>query len=280
MKKVLLPIASVAMTLALTSCDKSGTVSGQVLDAFTGKPVEMPTVWMDSTIYGTQSSKYAFKAELQQGKFKFEGVPVGTYLIKARRNKYILGQRTFTTTNESPNAEITLYEYSDTVSPGMYVPGADSSSKIVNSWAIFSTTCKESVAGLRLSFEQDLKAAAPHQKKAKKSKKDIKVNKLPDAKVVDSALDVLYCNPGSVTTAVEAAAYPAVNGAVSAHADCQGFDGDKNGLFPDVSKKTELAVSYKAEGLFSIKGTLPKGKQFVVISKDGRTLQSYYVEVK
>ena len=280
MKKVLLPIASVAMTLALTSCDKSGTVSGQVLDAFTGKPVEMPTVWMDSTIYGTQSSKYAFKAELQQGRFKFEGVPVGTYLIKARRNKYILGQRTFTTTNESPNAEITLYEYSDTVSPGMYVPGADSASKIVNSWAIFSTTCKESVAGLRLSFEQDLKAAAPHQKKEKKSKKDIKVNKLPDAKVVDSALDVLYCNPGPVTTAVEAAAYPAVNGAVSAHADCQGFDGDKNGLFPDVSKKTELAVSYKAEGLFSIKGTLPKGKQFVVISKDGRTLQSYYVEVK
>lgn len=280
MKKVLLPLASVAMMLSLAGCDKSGTVSGQVLDAFTGKPVEMPTVWMDSTIYGTQSSKYAFKAELQQGKFKFEGVPVGTYLIKARRSKYILGQQTFTTTNESPNADITLYEYSDTVSPGMYIPGADSVVKIANSWAIFSTTCKESVAGLRLSFEQDLKASAPHQKKGKKSKKDIKVNKLPDPKIVDSEIDVLYCNPGSVTTAVEAATYPAAIGSVSAHVDCQGFESDKNGVFPDVSKKTELAVSYKAEGLFSIKGTLPKGKQFVVISKDGRTLQSYYVEVK
>ncbi len=280
MKKILFPLASIAMMLSLTSCDKSGTVSGQVLDAFTGKPVEMPTVWMDSTIYGTQSSKYAFKSELAQGKFKFEGVPTGTYLIKARRNKYILGQQTFTTTNESPNAEITLYEYSDTISPGMYIPGADSVVKITNSWAIFSTTCKESVAGLRLSFEQDLKASAPSQKKEKKSKKDIKVNKLPDAKVVDSSLDVLYCNPGSVTTAVEAAAYPASTGAVSAHADCKGFESDKNGVFPDISKKTALAVEYKAEGLFSIKGTLPKGKQFVVISKDGKTLQSYYVEVK
>lgn len=280
MKKILFPLASIAMMLSLTSCDKSGTVSGQVLDAFTGKPVEMPTVWMDSTIYGTQSSKYAFKSELAQGKFKFEGVPTGTYLIKARRNKYILGQQTFTTTNESPNAEITLYEYSDTISPGMYIPGADSVVKITNSWAIFSTTCKESVAGLRLSFEQDLKASAPSQKKEKKSKKDIKVNKLPDAKVVDSSLDVLYCNPGSVTTAVEAAAYPASTGAVSAHVDCQGFESDKNGVFPDISKKTALAVEYKAEGLFSIKGTLPKGKQFVVISKDGKTLQSYYVEVK
>ncbi len=279
MKKILLPIASVAVALSLFGCDKSGTVSGQVLDAFTGKPIEMPTVWMDSTIYGTQSSKYAYKSELSQGKFQFDKVPVGTYLIKARRNKFILGQQTITTTNESPNAEITLYEYSDTVAPGMYIPGADGGTKITNDWVIFSTTCKESVAGFRKSFEQDLNASVPG-KKDKKAKKNVKVNKLPDAKVVDADVNVLYCNPGSVTTALEAVSYPASFGAVSAHGDCKGFDSDKEGLFPDVSKKTALTVEYKAEGLFAIKGTLPKGKQLLVISKDGKTLQSYYVEVK
>ena len=39
MKKVLLPIATAAIALSLFGCDKSGTVSGQVLDAFTGKPI-------------------------------------------------------------------------------------------------------------------------------------------------------------------------------------------------------------------------------------------------
>ena len=280
MKKVLLPIATAAIALSLFFFFFSGTVSGQVLDAFTGKPIEMPPVWMDSTIYGTQSQNYAYKDMLKEGKFKFEGVSVGSYLIKARRSKYILGQQKFTTTNDNPNLEITLYEYPDTVSPGMYIAGAEGGTKITNNWAIFSTTCKESVAGLRTSFEQDMSASAPSQKGKKASKKDIKVNKLPEPKVMDASFDVLYCNPGSVTVAVEAAAYPAVAAAVSAHADCQGFDNDKKGIFPDVSKKTELAVEYKAEGLFSVKGNLPKGKQFIVFSSNGKTLQSYYVEVK
>lgn len=282
MKKILLPTLAAAIALSLSGCQKTGTISGQVVDAFTGKPVEMPTVWMDSTIYGTHAQKYAYKDMLKDGKFKFENVPAGKYLIKARRNKYILGQQTFTTTDKEPNKEITLYEYSDTVSPGLYIPG-ETPVKIANEWAIFSTTCKESLAGLRISFEQDMKASAPSQKKdkkAKKNKKDIKVNKLPDAKIVESAVDFLYCNPGSVTTAVEVAAYPAATALVSAHADCQGFETDKNGIFPDASKKTELAVEYKAEGLFSVKGNLPKGKQLIVISSNGKTLQSYYLEVK
>ena len=280
MKKILLPLAAAAVVFSFVGCQKTGTISGQVVDAFTGKPVEMPTVWMDSTIYGTHAQKYAYKDMLKEGKFKFEKVPTGKYLIKARRNKYILGQQTFTTTDKEPNKEITWYEYPDTVSPGLYVPG-ENSTKIANEWAIFSTTCKESLAGLRISFEQDMEASAPNPKKDKKrSHKAIKLNKLPDAKVVDAAVDFLYCNPGSVTTAVEVASYPAATAAVSAHADCQGFDQDKQGICPDVSKKTALAVEYRAEGLFAVKGTLPKGKQLVVVSSNGKTLQSYYLEVK
>lgn len=277
MKKVLLSIATAAAALSFVGCDKTGTISGQVVDPFTGKAVEMPTVWMDSTIYSTKKDNYAYKAELGQGKFKFENVPAGTYLLKSRRNKYNLSQQSLTTTNENPNAEVKIYLYSDTIAPGMYLPSAEGATKIANEWAIFSTTCKESVAGLRISFEQDM-GMVPGQKK--KSKKDVKVNKLPDPKTVAAEMDVLYCNKGTLASSLAVASYPVKTAAASAHADCQGFEKNENGLFPDLSKKTELAVEYRSEGLVAIRGTLPKGKQMIVITKEGKLLQSYYVEVK
>lgn len=279
MKKVLISFASAAVALSLVGCDKTGTVSGQVLDPFTGKAVEMPTIWMDSTIFSTQKENYAYKADLAQGKFKFENVPVGNYLIKARRSKYNLSQQTFATTNENPNAEVTLYIYGDKTAPGLYVPGADSASKITNNWAIFSTTCKESVTGLRISFEQEMNAV-PGQKAKKKSKKDVKLNKLPDPKPVSTEVDVLYCNPGSLASSIAVASYPVKTASAAAHADCEGFGKNESGLFPDLSKKTELAVEYRAEGLVAVKGTLPKGKQLIVVTKEGKFLQSYYVDAK
>ena len=82
MKKQLFIGAAALVAMAMTGCQKTGTIEGVVLDPFTGKAVEMPTVWMDSTIFGTQNPKYPYKGDLQQGKFKFEKVPVGSYLIK------------------------------------------------------------------------------------------------------------------------------------------------------------------------------------------------------
>jgi hypothetical protein len=39
-------------------------------------------------------------------------------------------------------------------------------------------------------------------------------------------------------------------------------------------------VEYKAENLFEIKGSLPKGKQILQLAQDGKTLQTYYFQVK
>ncbi|MCK9183233.1 MAG: carboxypeptidase-like regulatory domain-containing protein [Fibrobacteraceae bacterium] len=281
MKKLLLPVVAAAVVLSVTGCDKKGTVSGTVIDPFTGESVSMPTVWIDSSIYGTQKTGYD-KSGLQEGKFKFEQVPVGNYLIKARRSKYVLGQQNFVTTNEKPNVEITLYEYSDQVAPGLYVPNPKGAEKISNDWAIFSTTCKESIAGYRISYEQNMNASAvPDAKNKKKAKKaDIKVNNLPQPKVIGADVDVLYCNSSSVTASVEAASYSAISGPVSSHSDCMGFENDKSGIFASPEKKTPLTVSYKAEGLYEIKGNLPKGRQILVLTQDGKVLQTYYVEVK
>jgi hypothetical protein len=286
MKKQLTLVAAALVAFAMTGCDKKGTVEGVVLDPFTGKSVEIPTVWMDSTIFGTQNPKYPYKADLQQGKFKFEKVPVGNYLIKARRSKYILGQQKISTDEQNPNLSVTLYEYSDQVKPGLYKSGTtEGPEKIDNQWVVYSTSCSESVAGYRLTMPIATDAAKVPGKKDKKKKKAdkgaAKVSNLPAPLAVDAALNVFYVNASSVTSPLVVTSYPAVEGKVADHSDCQGFGADeKTGLFVDKSKGTTLNVEYKAENLFQVTGNLPKGKQIIQLAQDGKTLQTYYFQVK
>lgn len=286
MKKQLTLCAAALIAMAMTGCEKKGTIEGVVLDPFTGKAIEMPTVWMDSTIYGTQNPKYPYKGELQQGKFKFEEVPVGEYLIKARRSKFILGQQKIATTNENPNLSVTLYEYSDQVKPGLYKTGTtEGPEKIENQWVVYSTSCNESVAGYRLTMPLNADAGKVPGKKADKKKKKAdkapKVSNLPAPLAMGSAIDVFYVNASSVTSPLVATVFAAAEGKVADHSDCKGFGADeKTGLFVDKSKSATLSVEYKAENLFEIKGALLSGKQILQLSQDGKTLQTYYFEVK
>ena len=278
MKKHLFIGAAALVAMAMTGCQKTGTIDGVVLDPFTGKAIEMPTVWMDSTIFGTQNPKYPYKADLQQGKFKFEKVPVGNYLIKARRSKYILGQQKITTDEKNPNLTVTLYEYSDQIKPGLYKSGTtEGPEKIDNQWVVYSTSCSESVAGYRLTMPIATDAAKVPGKKDKKKKKKAdkgaaKVSNLPAPLAVDAALNVFYVNASSVTSPLVVTAD---------HSDCQGFGADeKTGLFVDKANGTTLNVEYKAENLFQVTGNLPKGKQIIQLAQDGKTLQTYYFQVK
>ena len=286
MKKQLFIGAAALVAMAMTGCQKTGTIEGVVLDPFTGKAIEMPTVWMDSTIFGTQNPKYPYKGELQQGKFKFEKVPVGEYLIKARRSKYILGQQKIATDEKNPNLSVTLYEYSDQIKPGLYKSGTtEGPEKIDNQWVVYSTSCSESVAGYRLTMPIATDAAKVPGKKDKKKKKAdkgaAKVSNLPAPLAVDAALNVFYVNASSVTSPLVVTSYPAVEGKVADHSDCQGFGADeKTGLFVDKAKGTTLSVEYKAENLFQVTGNLPKGKQIIQLAQDGKTLQTYYFQVK
>ena len=288
MKKQLFIGAAALVAMAMTGCQKTGTIEGVVLDPFTGKAMEMPTVWMDSTIFGTQNPKYPYKADLQQGKFKFEKVPVGNYLIKARRSKYILGQQNIATDEKNPNLSVTLYEYSDQIKPGLYKSGTtEGPEKIDNQWVVYSTSCSESVAGYRLTMPINTDAGkVPGQKADKKKKKKadkgaVKVSNLPAPLAVDASINVFYVNASSVTSPLVATTFPAVEGKVADHSDCQGFGADeKTGLFVNKDKGTTLNVEYKAENLFQITGNLPAGKQILQLSQDGKTLQTYYFQVK
>lgn len=288
MKKTLTLCATAALVaMALTGCEKTGTIEGEVCDAFTGKPLEMPTIWMDSTIYSTLKEKYKYKQELRKGQFKFEKVPVGNYKILAGRSKYIKSKNMISTTEENPNLKVTLYIYSDQIEPGLYLPGDEENGpkKISNEWVVWSTQCNESIAGYQLERPQAGDGAkVPDQKKdkKKKGKKDAaKMSPLPAPRVIEGKLEVFYRNASSVTSPLVAKTYPAVEQDVSAHADCKGFDaGEKKGLFADKDKGTNLTVTYMAENLFKITGDLPKGKQIIQFSQDGKTLTTYYFENK
>lgn len=294
MKKHLFIFAAALVAFAMTGCEKTGTIEGEVCDAFTGKALEMPTIWIDSTIYSTLKDKYKYKQELRKGQFKFEKVPVGTYKVLAGRSKYIKSRNMVTTTEENPNAKLTLYIYSDQVDPGLYISGKDAPTKISNQWVIWSTQCESSIAGYRLAFPQQAggakvppKADKKKGKKGKKGKKAAapaadasKMTPLPDPRVVDGKLEVFYRNASSVTTPLIAKTFPAVEGKVADHKDCKGFEGDEKGIFADKNKGADLTVTYIAENLFKITGNLPKGKQIIQFSQDGKTLQTYYFEVK
>lgn len=285
MKKIFMLTLSASLLSIIACGEKKGTIEGVVLDPFTGKTVEMPTVWMHSTIFSTQKSNYEFKGELQKGQFKFVNVPVGDYLIKARRNRYVLGQEKFTTSDKSPDAKLTLYIYNDQVDPGLYKPNPEGAEKISNSWVLWSASCKESVAAYRLSYvdSKEMPSLPTKGKKKSKKKKAAPAGKempLPAPGVVDANIDFLYKNASSVTAPLMAASYAVETDNVASHTDCQGFNGDKKGLFANAAKKTDLEVSYKSEALYQVKGTLPKGKQVLVLSQDGKTLQTYYFEVK
>ena len=109
MKKQLISACAFALVaMAMTGCEKTGTIEGVVLDPFTEQPVPMPTVWMDSTIYTTTKEKYPFKEELQKGEFKFQKVPVGSYRILAGRSKYIKSRNPVQTTESEPNLKVKL----------------------------------------------------------------------------------------------------------------------------------------------------------------------------
>lgn len=282
MKNKLYICAAALIAMAMTGCEKTGTIEGEVCDAFTGKALEMPTVWMDSTIFSTLKDKYKYKQELRKGQFKFEKVPVGTYRMIAGRSKYVKSRNMVTTTEENPNAKVTLYIYSDQVDPGMYTGTAEGPKKLSNEWVIWSTQCQESIAGYRLQFPQNADAGKVPGKADKKKKADVKMAPLPAPRVIENGkLEVFYRNASSVTTPLIAKTFPAVEAEVAKHADCKGFDADeKKGIFADKDKGTDLTVTYVAENLFKITGDLPKGKQIIQFSQDGKTLQTYYFENK
>ena len=192
------------------------------------------------------------------------------------------------TTEENPNLKVTLYIYSDQIEPGLYLPGDEENGpkKISNEWVVWSTQCNESIAGYQLERPQAGDGAkVPDQKKDKKKKKGkkeaAKMSPLPAPRVIEGKLEVFYRNASSVTSPLVAKTFPAVEQDISAHKDCKGFDaGEKKGLFADKDKGTNLTVTYMAENLFKITGDLPKGKQIIQFSQDGKTLTTYYFENK
>ena len=280
-KQILTACAFALVAMAMTGCEKTGTIEGVVLDPFTEQAVPMPTVWMDSTIYTTTKEKYPFKEDLQKGEFKFQKVPVGSYRILAGRSKYVKSRNPITTTEAEPNLKVKLYIYSDQVNPGLYKTGEKAPTKINNEWVLFSTQCSESIAGYRLEMPQatDGSKLPPKQKEDKKAKgKKGKKGKKAAAPAAAPAADGKTI---ALNAPLVAKTFAAIEDKVANHKDCKGFiESDVKGIFPDKSKSTDLQVTYVAENLYKISGDLPKGKQIIVLSQDGKTLQSYYFEVK
>jgi hypothetical protein len=265
MKKIF-PIFAISM-LALVACGKKGTVSGTVIDPFNGKAVELPTVWVRGTVHNSQK----IPGGLPDGKFKFEGIEPGTYFLDAGKGKYSKGSTEFTISKENLETVQNVYIYSQAVTPGLYqVPNLPTdlppdSIKIRNVWATFQPTCKESGFVLRTKFDK------------KKEKKDMV---LPEPKKVPANITALYKIATSVSSPIEVISYPVKNSSAKNHADCSDIGAKETLLIPSSDKGTTIGSSYKSENLYEIKGTLPDGKQFLVLRQDGKLVGLYYLDAQ
>ncbi|MDR3001533.1 MAG: carboxypeptidase-like regulatory domain-containing protein [Fibromonadaceae bacterium] len=265
MKKVL-PIIVFSM-LALVAC-KKGSVSGTVIDPISGEPVELPTVWIRGTAFTSQK----IPGGLPDGKFKFEKIEPGTYTLEAGKSKYSRGSAEFTITKEDLDVAQNVYIYRQDVTAGLYRPIEGSEAdKILNVWAIWQPTCKGNIFALRASFTDEV--TNPRTKR-----KERRNNPLPAPKDVPAELVALYKLASSVTSPVEAVSYPVLS-KPAREFDCS-VEARETLLVPDLDNGSKLESGYKSENLYEVKGTLPKGRQFLALSQDNKLVGLYFLNVQ
>ncbi|MCL2101646.1 MAG: carboxypeptidase-like regulatory domain-containing protein [Fibromonadales bacterium] len=265
MKKIL-PIIAISL-LALSAC-KKGSVSGTVIDPISGEAVELPTVW----IRGTPFTSQKIPGGLPDGKFKFEKIEPGSYTLEAGKGKYSRGSAEFTITKEDLDVTQNIYIYRQDVSSGLYRPiEGTEAEKILNTWAMWQPTCKGSVFALRASFADEV----TNPKTKRKEKRN---NPLPAPKDVPADIFALYKLASSVTSPVEAISYPVLSKPAKDY-DCS-VEARETLLVPDLDKGSKIESGYKSENLYEIKGTLPKGRQFLALSQDNKFVGLYYLNAQ
>jgi len=267
MNKTLLFTALVA--LALVACGKKGSISGTIMDPFSGKAVEMPTVWIKGTTFTSQNQK-KFPNGLPDGKFKFEGVPLSdsSYTLQAGKPKYSQGQVKFLINKDNLDVVQNIYIYRQDVAPGLYRPIEGKEAEKIKANAVYQSVCRESVFAFRTKFITD----NPNTKKKEE-------NNLPPPTNVPIEVAFLSKIATSVTSPIEVTSYPVLSESAKKHADC-GVEPKETLLVPDLNKGTSIASDYKSENLYEIKGTLLKGKQFLTIKQDGKLVNAYYLNAQ
>ena len=264
MNKILPIIAIVA--LAFVACGKKGSISGTIMDPFSGKAVEMPTVWIKGTTFTSQK----IPGGLPDGKFKFEGIPLSdsSYTLQAGKPKYSQGQVKFSITKDNPDVTQNIYIYRQDVAPGLYRPIEGTEAEKIKANAVYQPVCKESVFAFRLKFTTE----NPSTKKKEE-------NNLPPPTNVPAEIVLLSKIATSVTSPIEVTSYPVLSESAKKHEDC-GVDAKETLLVPNLSKGTSISSDYKSENLYEIRGTLPKGKQFLTIKQDGKLVNAYYLNAQ
>jgi hypothetical protein len=264
MNKILTLI--VLASLALVACGKKGSVSGVIMDPFSGKAVELPTVWIKGTTFTSQK----IPGGLPDGRFKFEGIAVSdsAYTLRAGKPRYSQGQVKFSITDGNLNVVQNIYIYRQDVAPGLYRPIEGKEAEKINARAINRADCKESIFAFRVKFTTE----NPSTKKKEESI-------LPPPANVPAEVAFLSKIATSVTSPIEVTSYPVLSESAKKHEDC-GVDSKETLLVPNLSKGTSIHSDYKSENLYEIKGTLPKGKQFLTIKQDGKLVNAYYINAQ
>ena len=233
---------------------KKGTLTGEVKDAFTGKPLDgaLPQI--------LNSALRAEKPTTADGKFSIAEIKPGKYTLRTGRNLSSKSKIEFEVTEENlnPTIEVFLYETPKKLKPGLYNKGEEGPSKILNQWAGYNFRCADNIKGFKTSYLK---------------------KKLPASAEQVADIDVFYRQVAaggevSITSA------PIAKKSLKGLKDCVGVEKEKTALIADFSKANTFETSYVSEGLVKVKGTLPKGPQMLIAVEGQRTTAAYYFDVK
>lgn len=249
--KVALGLSAVLM---FSACDSTGQISGQVLDAFTGKPIERASV----QIQNTSLRPILTKAD---GKFDFPAVKMDREVaIRTGKAKHTLSllPLTLTEANSKVTSDIYLINLKG-FRPGLY-EGSDSGSvKISNSWLSFEANCASTAAWNR-KLQSKSVLSSPLEKD-----KDL------NAFFYSSSIsEVLQAKIAPVET-INAEKLGACNTLVDPKAKV---------LAANMDKAKALKTTYATNGLTKVEGELIEGKQALILMHGKKIVSSYLLKRK
>jgi hypothetical protein len=249
--KVVLGLSAV---LIFSACDSTGQISGQVLDAFTGKPIERASV----QIQNTSLRPILTKAD---GKFDFPAVKMNREIaIRTGKAKHTLSSVPLILTEKEAQVSSDIYLINlKGFRPGLY-EGSDSGSvKISNSW---------------LSFEANCASTAAWNRKLKS--KSVLNSPLEKAKELNA-----FFYSSSISATLQAKIAPVEIVRAETLEKCNTLvDPKAKVIAANMSKAVALKTSYATNGLTKIEGELMEGKQALILMHGKKIVSSYLLRRK
>jgi hypothetical protein len=200
----------------------------------------------------------------EDGSFKFEGLSLKKYQVRAGKNLYSQFMADVELTKQAPDATVDVFIFPQTTEPGLYVQG-DTTNKIENGWVGFEVNCSPTQVAWRTTTKRP----------------DGKVDSIPPFEVRPTTGSYMIYQASSVSEPVIAkvATIKKVN-AASVKGCEEKLKGTESVYLADLTGAQETVSIYKSNAMYELTPTLNTGLQVLYTFQAGKPLKGFLFNVK